>query len=49
MHTANSMNNFLPELHVAHTKPLSRLYKSLSESRSGSKVTKPIFRNGVKH
>ena len=32
----------MSETHVALTKPLSRVH-SLSESREGSKVTKPIF------
>ena len=35
------------EMHVAHTKPLSRM-NSLSESHEGSKDTKPIFRNSAK-
>ena len=37
----------MSETNVAHTKPLSRM-QSLSESRGGSKVTKPIFRNTAK-
>ena len=32
---------------VSHTKPLSRMQR-LSESRGGSKVTKPIFSNSRK-
>ena len=40
------MNNFYVA-HVAHTKPLSRV-QSLSESRRGSKVTKPIFNDSAK-
>ena len=35
------------EMHVAHTKPLSRM-NTLSESHGGSKVTKLIFRNSAK-
>ena len=37
----------MPETHVAHTKPLSRM-QSLSESCRESKVTKPIFSNSGK-
>ena len=40
--TANFMNNF--QRHVSHTK-----MRSLSESREGSKVTKPIFSNNTNH
>ena len=32
---------------LAHTKPRSRM-RSLTESRGGSKVTKPIFSNSGK-
>ena len=32
---------------LLNTKPLSRM-QSLSESRGGSKVTNPIFRNSAK-
>ena len=39
---ANCMNIFFSEMHVAHIKPLSRM-QSLSESRRGSNVAKPIF------
>ena len=35
------------ETHISHTKLLSRM-QSLSESRGGSKVTKPIFSNSAK-
>ena len=35
------------ETYVSHTKPCSRM-RSLSESRGGSKVTKPIFSNSRK-
>ena len=46
---ANFMNNIIvmSEMHVAHTKPLSRKH-SLSESRGGFKVTKLIFSDSVK-
>ena len=37
----------MSQTHVAHTKPLSRM-QSLSESRGGSKVTKPSFSNSAK-
>ena len=37
----------MSETRVAHTKPLSRM-QSLSESRRGSKVTKPIFNNSAR-
>ena len=39
----------MSKTHVAHTKPLSRM-QSLSESRGGSKATKPNFSkiNGAK-
>ena len=37
----------MSETLVAHTKPLSRM-QSLSESRGGSKETKPIFSNSAK-
>ena len=36
----------MSETHVALTKPFSRVH-SLSESREGSKVTKPIFSNSA--
>ena len=35
------------EAHFAHTKPLTQGMQSLSESRGGSKVTKPIFSNSA--
>ena len=35
------------ETYVSHTKPWSRMQR-LSESRGGSKVTKPIFSNSRK-
>ena len=38
---------FMSEMHVAHTKPLSRM-QSLSESCRESKVTKPVFSNSAK-
>ena len=47
MLTANFMNNFHVETHVSHTKPWNRM-RSLSKSREGSKVTKPIFSNSRK-
>ena len=37
----------MSETYVSHTKPWSRM-QSLSESRGGSKVTKPIFSNSRK-
>ena len=37
----------MSETYVSHTKPWSRM-QSLSESRRGSKVTKPIFSNSRK-
>ena len=37
----------MSETYVSHTKPWSRM-QSLSESRGGSKVTKPIFSNSIK-
>ena len=37
----------MSETYVSHTKPWSRI-QSLSESRGGSKVTKPIFSNSIK-
>ena len=37
----------MSQTHVAHTKPLSRM-QSLSESRGGSKETKPSFSNSAK-
>ena len=38
---------FMSDTYVSHTKPWSRM-QSLSESRGGSKVTKPIFSNSIK-
>ena len=35
------------EMHVAHTKPLSRM-NNLSESHGEPKVTKPTFQNSAK-
>ena len=37
---------FMSEKHVAPTKPWSRM-QSLSKSRRGTKVTKPIFSNNT--
>ena len=37
----------MSETYASHTKPWSRM-QSLSESRGGSKVTKPIFSNSIK-
>ena len=37
----------MSETYVSHTKPWSRM-QSLSESRGGSKVAKPIFSNSIK-
>ena len=37
----------MSETCLSHTKPWSRM-QSLSESRGGSKVTKPIFSNSIK-
>ena len=37
----------MSETYVSHTKPGKRM-QSLSESRGGSKVTKPIFSNSRK-
>ena len=45
--TAKFMNNFHVGNVFSHTKPWSRM-QSLSESRGGSKVTKPIFSNSRK-
>ena len=40
----------MSKMHVAHTKPLSRM-QSLSESHGAgwSKLTRPIFSNSAKH
>ena len=38
----------MSETHVSHTKPWSRM-RRLSESRGGSKMTKPISSNSGKH
>ena len=37
----------MSEMYLSHTKPWSRM-QILSESRRGSKVTKPIFSNSIK-